>query len=65
MWRRHKFRPGRKVTGREAVDLILAGRWLYWHEKPQHPKVLINLPLAVLVKCDILRIAEPNEEPKK
>lgn len=35
--RRRKYAKGRTLTAPEAFAEIMAGRYVYWHDKPTHP----------------------------
>lgn len=64
MARVNKFRKGYKITDiHELVNQILAGHWVYWNHKPQHPSFLGSMNLYTLnnaVKGGILFTTKEN-----
>jgi hypothetical protein len=65
---RTKYRKGPLVgTEMSAILAILDGRWLYLHDKPKSPKVLVNMNLATirsLVAGRALWFAVENRGPR-
>lgn len=62
-----KFQPGERIETLADLDGHLKrGRWVYLHDTPKHPKVLMNMTLHTLQQLldgrDGLRLAEPNKE---
>lgn len=68
MSRPTKFIPGPAIRSLSAVvALIEQGEWLYWHDKPKSPAVLINMNVASLrgaARFGRIRLALPNPERK-
>ena len=49
MARRLKYRPGPEINDIHLlVDLLELDVWVYWRDKPKHPRVLRNMSLTVL-----------------
>lgn len=63
-----KFRQGTVLTPEQAVELISAGRYVYWRHKPQHPGWMLSMRLNSVIgaaRMGLLREAILNEEPKQ
>ena len=55
----NKYIRGERLTAPEAVAEILAGRYVYWHSTPKHPRFLIGMMLKTLAIAPMYR-AVPN-----
>ena len=65
MARHTKYRPGEVLTLWQALEHVVAGRYIYHRDKPQHPGWIRSWPVQLLINAAFagtLREAILNDE---